>query len=163
MAVADGVLLSVLPFGGVVVVVMQAGVAVVACPFPRFGEVGAAEVALPEAHPVAEVHAREVRGAEEMHVIRHQQIVADHPRVGFLPSGEQGLMGVGLGEPRLVVFGANSEAINGSNSVSRKHFACGPRAISGECGGISHACNMTHLGRLREGLGAFFVTRIFTD
>ena len=144
-------MLGVLPFGGVLVVVVEGGVAIVAGPFPRLGEVGGAEVALPKSNPMVEVHVGKVWGAEQMHVIGHQQIMADHPRVCLLPSGKQGLMGIGLGEPRLVVLGANGEAIDGRGSLSGKHLARRSRAISGERGGISHAGNMTQLWALREG------------
>ena len=85
-AFPDGVLLDVFPFLRVVLGAAQAGVPIVALPVPALSQTGASEVGFPETNPRGERVLRVLRGAKQMNVVGHEQIIPNKPGTGFLPN-----------------------------------------------------------------------------
>src|SRR5687767_2787831 len=81
----DWVLLHVSPALGIILIPAQAMVKGVRLPLAFIVCVKAAELALPKCDPMFEGKIEIVRSAEEMQMVRHQQIVAGYPCLGGLP------------------------------------------------------------------------------
>ncbi len=71
------------------------------------------EQPFPVSHPAVERDVQIVRGSKQMQVIRHQQIVADQPRLCFPPNLQQKLMHVRLRNPGSPMLRVHSDEHNG--------------------------------------------------
>ena len=77
---------------------------------PRLGQMRAAELAFPKLYPLIDAEVQIARGAEEVQVVGHEQVVAGEPGGGFVaPEADEGFLHGGLGHPRHAVLGVDND------------------------------------------------------
>ena len=95
---ADGVFADVSEFFTIVVEGADAVVEVAALPIPLgLVEVFAGELAFPVGDPFIEGESEVARGAEEVEMVGHENVVADEPGVGSAPDLGEGGVGFRCG------------------------------------------------------------------
>ncbi len=125
-----GILADVLPFVRVTFTVTQAVMKTTGLKFPRIGQHFRQPV-FPETHPAFDGEFQIARGAKQMQMIRHQQIIAHEPSRGrVLPDVRQSPLNRSLRQPAFTFLGANGEE-NPVRPVERSVNTFGWRATAG--------------------------------
>ena len=127
---SNRILKHILPFFLIITRFAQPVVERIPLPFPVLIKMRAAKLPLPERKPSFNSEPQFSRGAKEMKMIRHQQVIADEPRIRFAPDFFKRSLHGFLSQPGHAIFCAHGQEKN-SWFVERDFHTLGGRFASG--------------------------------
>src|ERR1043165_5847421 len=109
---SDGIFAHIQPFLRIAFRPAQPSVPMSRLPSPLRSARSLSEESLPIRNPSIQWHFNIGRSTEKMRVIWHQYVIANEPRLSFIPSGSQMIVSLGARKPGPPVFRADGQKHN---------------------------------------------------